>query len=95
MKFDLIAFIGAISGLIGAGGGYIFGLRKQKAEAGQIETAVISENLGLYQKMIDDLAARFDQRIKDLQTEYEEKIQELETEIGQLRKELARYKNAS
>lgn len=95
MKVDLLGIIGAIAGLIGAGGGYWFGARKQKAEAKQVETAVVSENLVLYQKLIDDLSQRFDARIKELHEEYEQKIIELEREIGQLRAELKKYKNAS
>jgi len=95
MKIDVLALIGALSGLIGAGGGYLFAHRKNRAEAKQVETAVVSDNLLLYQKLIDDLSQRFEARLKDIQADYEQKIIELENEIGQLRKELQRYKTAS
>lgn len=95
MKIDILALIGALGGLVGAGGGYLFAHRKNRAEAKLVEAAVVSDNLLLYQKLIDDLSQRFEARLKDIQADYEQKIIDLENEIDQLRKELQRYKTAS
>ncbi len=95
MKFDLPTLISTITAIIGVGGGYWAGYRRSKAEVSQVETSVVSENVKIYQNLLDDLEKRFNERLKAIETEYEEKIVELEKEIGQLRKELASYKRAS
>ena len=83
MQWELL--ISSILTIIGATTGYMFGRRKQRAEAQTSEIDNVSKSLSVYREMIDDLSSRINEQNKV--------IQKQEAEIRELREEIRKIKS--
>jgi peptidoglycan hydrolase CwlO-like protein len=83
MQWELL--ISSILTIIGTTTGYIFGRRKQRAEAQMSEIDNVSKSLAVYREMIDDLSRRINEQNKE--------IQKQEAEIRELREEIRKMKS--
>lgn len=79
-----------ITSILTAGGtalGYIFGNRKNKAEAAKLEIQNFKDIISVYTEAIQDLKDEVNE-LKDKITKYQKHIEKLETELCDLRKDM-------
>lgn len=80
-------YLTAILTFVGTIAGYVFGNRKNNAEADRIVIENVKEILGVYSQTINDLKQEISE-LKDKIDRYETHIASLEKELQEFRKEM-------
>lgn len=79
-------FISSILTVIGTFAGYMFGRRKNLAEAQKNEIDNVGSSLAIYREMIDDLSLRINKQAETIERQ-EREIEQLRSEINNLKRQ--------